>query len=98
MRPDSAVSYPHTLTARAVYEAIPLRQLRRMHLLAAWALKSQSPLLMSRLAWHFREAGDMATWARYARQATDVAIACGDEPTAAALLSDLAAHGSRLRR
>jgi predicted ATPase len=97
VRPEPAISFRHETAASVVYETIPHRQLRRMHLLAAWALESQTPLPASRLAWHFREADDMATWARYARQATDVAIACGDE-AAAALFSDQGTDGARLRR
>ena len=97
VRPEPTISFRHEMAASVVYETIPHRQLRRMHLLAAWALESQTPLQASRLAWHFREAGDMATWARYARQATDVAIACGDE-AAAALFSDQRTQGARLRR
>ena len=87
------VTFGHALAGRAVYEAIPSRQRRKMHLLAAWALEDLSPLSAARLAWHFREAGDTASWARYAQQAADLALASGDENTAAALLYDLRDHG-----
>ena len=42
-----------------------------------------------RLARHFREAGETARWSRYAEQAADLALASGDETTAAVLLRDL---------
>ena len=81
--------FRHPLTARAVYEAIPARQRREMHLRAARALEVLSPLPVARLARHFREAGATPGWVRYAEQAADLALGSGDETTAAALLHDL---------
>ncbi len=83
------ISFRHALAARAVYEAMPARLRRQMHLRAAGALEGLSPAPVPRLARHFREAGATADWVRYAEQAADLALASGDEATAATLLHDL---------
>jgi DNA-binding CsgD family transcriptional regulator len=86
---DGRVSFRHALAARAVYEAILIPERRALHLRAGEALEAARPLPAARLSWHFREAGDIARWARYAEQAADLALAVGDEVHAGSLLCDL---------
>ena len=85
------LAFRHALAARAVYESIMLPERRAMHLRAAQAL-TKLPARIPQLARHYREAGFTAEWSRYAEQAADLAIASGDEATAAALLHDLLSH------
>ncbi|WP_433256699.1 helix-turn-helix transcriptional regulator [Streptosporangium sp. CA-135522] len=86
------VSFRHALASRTVYEAIPPSQRRTMHRRAGHALAARTPLPVSRLARHFREAGDVGEWMRYAEQAADLALAAADEAGASALLYDLVTH------
>lgn len=83
------VSFRHTLAARAVYDATPAPRRRDMHLRAARAIEGRSPLPVSQLARHCREAGDVRRWGYYAEQAAELALASGDEAAAAALLHDI---------
>ncbi|WP_328907666.1 AAA family ATPase [Streptomyces sp. NBC_00234] len=83
------VSFRHMLACRAVYEAIPGPQRRAMHLRAAHILEGVTPLPVAQLARHFREAGDMTAWCRYAEQSADLALASGDDATAVVLVHDL---------
>ena len=85
----SFVSFRHTLAGRAVYEAIPASQRRALHLRAGDALRQVSPPPLIRLAHHYRRAGDVSNWSRYGEEAADLALASGDDLTAAALLYDL---------
>lgn len=77
------------LAATAVYEAIPLTDRRHFHLLAGRALEGIRPLPVARLAHHFREAGETQSWARYAEQSAELAMASGDHTKAVDLLVDL---------
>ncbi|HWS34419.1 MAG TPA: AAA family ATPase, partial [Actinoplanes sp.] len=81
--------FRHVLAASAVYEAIPLTDRRRFHLLAGRALEHLHPLPVARLAHHFREAGEKEAWARYAEQGAALAMASGDHTKAVGLLVDL---------
>jgi DNA-binding CsgD family transcriptional regulator/tetratricopeptide (TPR) repeat protein len=83
------VSFRHALAARAVYEAIPGPDRRAAHRRAGQALAGQLPPPVAALARHFREGGDTTLWLRYGEQAADLAVAAGDEATAAVLLHDL---------
>jgi len=83
------LSFRHMLAARAVAEAVPVRERLAMHLRAGQALEGATAPPLARLARHFREAGDTGKWCGYAEQAADSALASGDEATAAALLHDL---------
>ncbi len=83
------LAFRHVLAGRAVYEAIPGPDRRALHLRAGHALEDCSPLPVTRLARHFREASETSSWCRYAEQAADLALASGDEAAAAALLHDL---------
>jgi DNA-binding CsgD family transcriptional regulator len=79
----------HALAARALYDTIPGPLRRILHLRAGRILEGAAPLPLARLAHHFREAGETDEWCRYGEQAADLALASGDETTAARLLHDL---------
>ncbi|RPF21343.1 ATP-binding protein [Myceligenerans xiligouense] len=81
--------YRHRLAAAAVYEAIPRTARRPLHLGAGRALESVHPLPASRLAHHFRQAGEVEPWLRYSEQAAERAVASGDHTTAVVLLDEL---------
>ena len=83
------VAFHHGLAGRAVYDGMPARQRREMHLRAGRALREVVPTPVARLARHFREAGEHAEWFRYAEQAADQALAAGDDGLAAATLGEL---------
>lgn len=89
------VSYRHLLNCWAVYESIAAPHRRALHLRAGRALESHLLLPLMRLVRHFREAGALADWCRYAEQAADRAMASGDEEAACSLLHDLVVHGSQ---
>jgi DNA-binding CsgD family transcriptional regulator/tetratricopeptide (TPR) repeat protein len=90
------VSFRHALAGQAVHDAIPGPDRRELHLRAGHALERRSLPATARLARHFRQAGDTDRWSRYAEQAVDVALASGDESTAAGLLSELIDEASPL--
>jgi DNA-binding CsgD family transcriptional regulator/tetratricopeptide (TPR) repeat protein len=79
------------LPRRAVYEAIPAVERRRLHRRAGEALEGLEPTPALQLTRHFREAHQSERWARYSEQAAARAVASGDHGAAAALLSDLLA-------
>ncbi|WP_127502178.1 helix-turn-helix transcriptional regulator [Actinoplanes solisilvae] len=81
--------FRHVLAASAVYEAIPLIDRRDIHLLAGQALEKIHPPPVARLAHHFREAGERQSWARYAEQGAELAMASGDHTRAVDTLVDL---------
>ncbi|GIF23230.1 DNA-binding CsgD family transcriptional regulator/tetratricopeptide (TPR) repeat protein [Actinoplanes tereljensis] len=81
--------FRHVLACIAVYEAIPLTDRRQFHLLAGRALEQLHPPPVARLAHHFREAGEPQSWARYAEQGAELAMASGDHTKAVELLVDL---------
>jgi DNA-binding CsgD family transcriptional regulator len=82
-------AFRHVLAARAVHEAITSPDRRILHRRAARALERQPERPASRLANHYREAGETAQWCHYAEQAADEALAAGDEATAFTLLHGL---------
>lgn len=93
LREDGGLlSFRHVLACRAVYEATPAPERRAMHLRAGDALAGRTPPPVSQLARHFREAGDVAAWRRYAERAADLALAAADEAGATSLLYDLLTH------
>ena len=96
---EGFVSFRHVLSRLAVYEAIPPPQRRVLHLRAATVLEV-APLahvaMSSRvgiLARHFREAGRMSTWCRYAEESADLAIAAGNDATAVSVLHEILTAG-----
>jgi DNA-binding CsgD family transcriptional regulator len=87
------VAFRHPLSCQAVYEAIPAPERCRLHQRAGETLETVSPPPLAALARHFREAADLVRWLRYGEQAADLALAAGDEATAAATLHDLITGG-----
>jgi DNA-binding CsgD family transcriptional regulator/tetratricopeptide (TPR) repeat protein len=88
---EARLSFRHVLPRRAVYEATPAVERRRLHRRAGEALEQLEPTPALQLTRHFREAHESERWARYAEQAAGRAVASGDHGAAAALLSDLLA-------
>lgn len=78
--------FRHGLAAQAVHEAIPTPERRQLHVRAADALRRETPLPLTRLARHAKEAGQITTWRRYTERAADRAIASGDDAAACRLL------------
>jgi DNA-binding CsgD family transcriptional regulator/tetratricopeptide (TPR) repeat protein len=89
------VAFRHALMGRAVYESIPDPARRALHGRAGSALEATSPVPVVPLTRHFREAGDIPSWARYAETAAERASSSGDQTSAAVLLNDLLT-GARL--
>jgi tetratricopeptide (TPR) repeat protein len=89
------VAFRHALMGRAVYESIPDPARRALHGRAGSALEATSPVPVVPLTRHFREAGDIPSWARYAEAAAERASSSGDQTSAAVLLNDLLT-GARL--
>ena len=85
------LAFRHALVRKAVYEAIPGPERRRLHLRAGEALERITPLPVVELTRHFREATDTPRWRRYAERAAEAAAASNDYGTAATLLTDLLA-------
>jgi DNA-binding NarL/FixJ family response regulator len=83
------LAFRHVLTCRAVEETVLDPQRGAMHRRAGLALESQVPTPLARLARHFREAGELDGWLKYAELAADQAVAAGDGVTATTLLYDL---------
>lgn len=80
------LAFRHPLVRRAVYEAIPGPERRRLHLRAGEVLETTDPPPLPRLVHHFREANDHTRWCRYAEQAAEAAVAAHDYRAAADLL------------
>ena len=85
----SRLAFRHAFMSQVVYEAIPHAERRRLHLLAGRALEPLDPLPVVPLTRHFREAGAVDQWCRYAELAAARAVASGDQTTATALLDEL---------
>ena len=83
------LAFRHVLASRAVYESVPAARRRMLHRRAGHALQEDSPPPLAQLARHFRDARDTEDWRRYAEQAADLALASGDNATAAGLLGEL---------
>ncbi|MEU8227770.1 AAA family ATPase [Kribbella sp. NPDC048915] len=81
--------FRHMLAAAAVYESIALPERRILHLRAGRALENLDRPPVAQLARHFREAGEIERWMRYAEQAAQRALASGDHTAAVMLLDDL---------
>ncbi|MEV4535873.1 AAA family ATPase [Asanoa sp. NPDC049518] len=83
------LSFRHALACRAVYESIPIRKRRKEHLRAGQVLKRLSRPPVVQLQRHFREAGAVGEWCRYAEQAADLAMSSGDPRTVAGMLHEV---------
>lgn len=79
----------HALTAKAVEEAMPVSARRRLHQRAAELLQQLSSPPLARLSRHFREAGDVEQWSRYAEDTAELALASGADRAAVVVLLDL---------
>lgn len=80
-------AFCHALAGQAVYEALPAPERRLLHLRAAQALEAASnPLPLVQLAHHYKHAGRVRHWLRYAERASDDFLAIGDDRSASALL------------
>lgn len=88
VRPGS-FAFRHVLASRAVEEAIPVSERRRLHGRAAEVLRRTTPEPVARLSRHYREANDVASWSRYAEAAAALALQSGDDRSAVELLLDL---------
>ncbi|WP_205629199.1 helix-turn-helix transcriptional regulator [Jiangella muralis] len=86
-------AYRHVLVGRAVYDAITGAERRRLHERAGRALERLRPPPVMQLNRHFRIAGDLPRWTRYAERAADAAIASDDQTTAVAVLQPVVAGG-----
>ncbi|GAA1877910.1 LuxR family transcriptional regulator [Asanoa iriomotensis] len=86
------LSFRHALACRAVYESIPSRQRRGEHLRAGQVLEGLSRPPAVQLQRHFREAGAVDEWCRYAEHAADLAMSSGDPRTVAGILHELLTH------
>ncbi len=88
-------SFRHVLAQRAIYDIIPAEQRRILHRRAGQVLEEVSPPPLAQLARHFREAGVISRWRRYAEQSAELALAAGDEATAAVLICDLISNSTQ---
>jgi DNA-binding CsgD family transcriptional regulator len=79
----------HALASRAVEEAVPASERRRLHQQAGQALSERANPSPAQLSRHFQEAGDIPRWSRYAEAAADLALESGDDRAAVATLLDL---------
>ena len=88
---DSPGSYAfrHLLAARAVEEATPVSERRRLHAAAAAALQTRNPPPLARLGRHYREADDRAAWSTNAETAAELAVESGDDHAAVIWLVEL---------
>ncbi|HEY2505789.1 MAG TPA: AAA family ATPase [Streptosporangiaceae bacterium] len=86
---SGVVSFRHVLAERAVYESLAAPQRRKLHRRAGRLLERQSPPPIAQLTRHYREAGEPEQWCAYAEQAVDLALAAGDDATAAGLIHEL---------
>ncbi|MEQ4301494.1 AAA family ATPase [Plantactinospora sp. B6F1] len=82
-------SVRHPLAAQAVYDRIPPSERRTLHHRAAALLQQGRAAPLARLAHHYRAAGDIAFWLRYAELAADLALGSADEAGATTLLYQL---------
>jgi DNA-binding CsgD family transcriptional regulator len=81
--------YRHVLNSKAVEEAVPVSERRRLHARAGQALQRLDHPPVVRLVRHFRLAGSVESWSRYAEAAAELALEAGDDRTAVAVLLEL---------
>nr|WP_063780559.1 AAA family ATPase [Nonomuraea sp. SBT364] len=84
-----AFTFRHVLASRAVATAIPVPLRRLLHRRAAESLRDSEHPPAVRLCRHFREAGDVGEWSRYAEASAGLALESGDDQTGVALLHEL---------
>jgi DNA-binding CsgD family transcriptional regulator len=81
------LAFRHVLAGDAIHEALPSTARRRLHARAGELLARRDPPPVMRLTRHFRAAGDVAHWCRYAELAAAQAVASDDHSTAVTLLA-----------
>ncbi|MGW0811154.1 helix-turn-helix transcriptional regulator [Nonomuraea sp. NPDC002799] len=84
-----AFAFRHILASHAVADAIPVPTRRLLHRRAAVSLRDREHPPAVRLCRHFREAGDVGEWCRYAEASAELALESGDDQTGVALLHEL---------
>ncbi|WP_326822061.1 helix-turn-helix transcriptional regulator [Streptosporangium sp. NBC_01756] len=84
-----AFAFSHVLASRAVRDAVPASKRRLLHRRAGESLREGEHPPVVRLCRHFREAGDVGEWCRYAEAAAELALESGDDHTTVAMLHDL---------
>ena len=85
--------FRHLLASRALEEAVPVSDRRRLHTRAADVLRQSVPVPVARLSRHYREAHDIDGWSRYGIAAAELALQSGDDRAAVELLLDLLTGG-----
>lgn len=88
------LAFGHALAAQATYEATPAPTRRALHRRAAAVLAEAPPTPLAQLARHCRDGGDTTGWCAFGEQAADLAVAVGDDETAAELLFELVTAAS----
>ena len=84
---DALYGFRQALAMQAVYEDIPTPARRRLHLRAARAIEDHSePRALAQIAHHFRQAGRVRQWVRYAEAAAQAAHSRADDRCAVELL------------
>ena len=82
--------FRHALARDAVYQSLDVTRRQILHERAAKVLLVGSgPPPLSELAYHFKHAGDVANWARYAEAAADLAGRAGNYSASVELLFDV---------
>ncbi|MCG5212810.1 helix-turn-helix transcriptional regulator [Streptosporangium sp. KLBMP 9127] len=89
--PGGRYGFRHALAQQAVYDAIPGPDRRLAHERAMTAFAAMDPPPLVQLAFHARQAGDMAAWLRHARAAADRAAALGDTALAVEVIEGMLA-------
>lgn len=86
---DDQYGFRHTLAQQAVYNSLPGVERRRLHrrVMAALAPSGSPPLVQ--LAYHARQAGELAAWLRYGEAAAEAARELGDTAVAVEILEGL---------
>lgn len=91
---DGLYALRHPLAADAVRDVTPAPQRRWLHARAAAQLQAiDGPEPLAQLAYHFKEAGQVRAWVRYAERAADAAVAAGDDLAAVRVLQEPLCHG-----
>jgi DNA-binding CsgD family transcriptional regulator len=86
---DGVYAPRHPLAADAVRDGTPAPQRRWLHARAARELQAaDGPEPLAQLAYHFKGAGLIRRWVRYAERAADAAVAAGDDLAAVRLLQE----------
>ncbi|MGI5470885.1 ATP-binding protein [Streptomyces sp. CA-132043] len=86
---DDRYGFRHTLAQQAVYGGLAGVDRRRLHERAVAALAGAEPPPLVQLAYHARQAGDLAAWLRYGEAAAEAAREMGDTAVVVEILEGL---------